>query len=201
MLLAWITAFVGFYGFYSHTHDAWTYLRFILPAFPPLIVVTVWTAWEIVARTGHLLPGGIRRHGWVALAVTAVLVVILNSEWTRTHTVLQTGEVDRLSYDTAEWTRTHLPPDAAIVAMQLSGSLFYYTRFPVLRYDGLSQEQLFRLGPAAAAHGVPFYAALHTFDRERFAATLADRSAGTWRLIGEVGTNTIWQFRGAVAGR
>jgi hypothetical protein len=201
MLLAWIATFAGFYAFYSHTHDAWPFLRFILPAFPPLIVVTVWVARVTLEKAGPLLPGGIRRHAWAALAVTAVLVVIHNHEWSRKNSVLQTGNVDRMSYDTAEWTRTHLPSGAAIVAMQLSGSLFYYTHFPVFRYDDFSPEGLRHLESAAAAHGVPLYAALHPFERERLAATLTDHSAGTWRVIAEVGTSTIWRFSGAAAAR
>ena len=37
-LIAWIVCLLGFYSFYSFTHETLWYLRFILPAFPALVI-------------------------------------------------------------------------------------------------------------------------------------------------------------------
>jgi hypothetical protein len=196
MLSVWILVFLGFYSFYVHTHDMWSSVRFLLPAFPPVIVGSLWVARVAIERSSRISWSWIAGHHWAAVATLAGVIFIYNAAWSRRLYVLDVGNGDRSAFDTTEWTKSHLPPDATILAMQLSGAFFYYTQFPVLRYDDFTAEGLRRLEAAAAAHGAPLYAVLVPFERERLAATLTDRSVGTWRLVGEVGTSTVWRFRG-----
>jgi hypothetical protein len=195
MLLVWIGAYLGFYVFYSHTNETWWYLRFLLPAFPPLIVGALWVACVIVASWA---PTSLARmtNGrlWAAGTTVAVLILMYNNAWSRRLDVLDTGVGERVYFETANWAKAHLPPDATILAMQLSGTFFYYTDFPVVRYDDFSDDGLLRLESTAAAHGMPLVAVLFPFERERLLASSTDSRVGRWRMIGEVRNVTIWRF-------
>ena len=53
VLIAWAGSFLVFYAFYYHTHEWWWYLRFLLPAFPPLLVGALWVGAERVDPLGQ----------------------------------------------------------------------------------------------------------------------------------------------------
>ena len=38
----WAALLIGFYAFYFHSGESWWYLRFILPAFPALLLAAPW---------------------------------------------------------------------------------------------------------------------------------------------------------------
>jgi hypothetical protein len=195
VLLAWIAAFLAFYAFYFYTYRAWWFLRFVLPALPPLIVGSLLVARALLAHTRLLFR---MRQMWSRLPVVAgvlltVLVLAHNAWWGLRFFVLDPGRGERVYADAAAWARRYLPPQTTIVAMQVSGALFYYTDFPVVRWDFLDEKTLGLLQEQALDGRRPLYAVLFPFeidDRRVF----IERLRGPWTRIAAVDHVTFWRF-------
>ena len=191
MLAVWFVTLTGFYSFYYHTGETWWYLRFILPAFPALIVG---------ALTGLAAAvQGLRLRSGLGAVVGAALVVFA-AGWE----LRQTRQLDVLAYkaeqqtdpDVAQWTRKNLPPDAAIFCMQVSGAFYYYTNFLLFRWDLVDGDRLPRLFAVLRQADRPVYAVLYEFERQR----ALERMGGQWRALATVGNATVWQPLPAPAG-
>jgi hypothetical protein len=111
----------------------WTYLRFLLPAFPAFFAAA---AALVVVATGRL-PASLRG---VALLAAVTAVCSLNVGNARR---LQAFELRRNEgrYETAgRYLAAALPPNAVVVAAQESASVWHYTALPVLRWDLLNVD-------------------------------------------------------------
>jgi hypothetical protein len=185
LLAAWSSIFLGFYLFYSCTHETWWYLRFILPAVPPLLLAALLVARALVARC-HLAPRG----WWLALATLPVFVSGLL--WFRHFDLREIDSGERTYFDCAAWLEAHLPANGVVVSMQTSGALFYYTKFTVVRWDAISSTEFERIAAACAAAGRPIYASLYPFeikDQDAFSKHLP----GHWTRMASVHDTTIWR--------
>jgi hypothetical protein len=187
----WVAILVGFYAFYYHTGETWWYLRFILPVFPALILiafVVIQQAWQRITHPR-----------WAALALIAALAfsAVWQVKLVRRLDVLNlpAGEANYLR--AAEWARDRLPPDAAILCMQVSGAFYFYTPFLLIRWDAVEPSLAPRLFAALEEERRPVYAVL--FDFEQPDATT--RLGGQWRRITTVGPATFWQLEKAPAAR
>ena len=74
------------------------------------------------------------------------------------------------------------------VTLQASGALFFYTDYPIIRWDQAAGETGRRVDSAARAGGRPLYAVLFPFERH----ALADLP-GIWVLAGNVDDVTVWR--------
>jgi hypothetical protein len=189
VLAAWAASFVAFYAVYFHTHETWWYLRFLLPAFPPLIVGATWVGLAVLDRWP---ANGRRRATVLAGVVVAVLVLAHNASWARRLEALGIGYSEGVYPETATWLTRHLPPNGVVLATQVSGSLFYYTDRPIVRWDLCRTSELRALESHALAAGRPLYAVLFPFELEDQRAF--DRIPGYWRRIGRVRDVTVWQL-------
>jgi len=185
VLAAWAVVLVGFYAFYYHAGETWWYLRFILPAFPVLIVgalVVLEAAW----RTA-------RSRSVVAAAAAAGLLVLGVISWQhrqiRTLDVLHTKNGERIYPDAARWARENLPARSAIFCMQVSGSFFYYTDFLLIRWDQVSREKCGPLFAALARDNRPVYAVLFPFENPE----ALQQIGGHWTKLSTLGIVTFWQ--------
>jgi hypothetical protein len=97
--------------------------------------------------------------------------------------------------EAAQWARTHLPSDAAILAMQVSGSFFYYTDFVVLRWNYLDGNAIRNVQAAAIANHQPLYAVLFPFEIDEL-HVFEGYLPGTWTQVGAVKHITFWAYRG-----
>lgn len=192
VLAAWILVFLVFYAFYFHTHEAWWYLRFLLPAFPPLIVASLLAGGALLARAP-----AIHRLGPSARIVAGVILVALvlahNAWWSRRLFALNVGQDQRDYVEASAWVERHLPADAVILAMQVSGSFFYYTDFPILRYDYLDREPMSQV--LASWPDRRLYAVLFPYEIEQ-RRVFMNYLPGTWTQIGAVKHITVWEYRG-----
>jgi 4-amino-4-deoxy-L-arabinose transferase-like glycosyltransferase len=199
VLMLWIGVFLIFYATYSFTDDTWWYTRFLLPAFPPLLVGSLWAgraAFERVnaAVGAPALAQATRRvAGAVGGVLLAALIVAHNVSWTRHFHVLGVGRGERRYLEVADWTRSHLPAGAGILAMQASGALFHYTDFPVIRWDMIDGDALRSLTADALSGRHGLYAVLFPVD---FDYDVRNRLQGRWVRIGAVADVTIWRFDG-----
>jgi 4-amino-4-deoxy-L-arabinose transferase-like glycosyltransferase len=177
-LAAWIALYVAFYLPYRWTHEDWWFLRFLLPAAPALIVAGLlvleavrerWLAPASLADRRRLVAGLLL----MALGVEAFGLVRLDA-W-----AIGRGESKYLRV--AQWLDAHLPRNAAVVAQQYSGSLYYYTPFTLLRPDQLNASVAPRVRAAARAAGRPIYAVLFPFETASLSAL-----PGRWAIAGSV---------------
>ena len=185
-LAAWILVFFVFYLFYFCTHETWWYLRFILPAVPPLLVAALLVCRTVAGRL-RLTP----RAWWLALAV--LVAIVFGSAWFR-HFGLAHMRVDEGTYPvSAAWMRSHLPANAVVASMQTSGALFYYTDFTFFRWDMISPADFHQIAAACAAAGRPLYASLYPFEIEEQGA-FQRHLVGRWTQIGRFGSASIWRY-------
>lgn len=133
MLVVFACAVLACYVTYI-PFDAWWFLRFLLPAYPPLLALTAVALVSIASR----VPAGMR-------VVTAALVVGLTVHYcvayaTARATFLTEGEQ---KYAIAgRYVAEHLPERAVLFTMQHSGSVRYYSGRVTLRWDRTPVDKL-----------------------------------------------------------
>jgi hypothetical protein len=106
---------------------------------------------------------------------------------------LDIGSGERMYPETASWMSGHLPTNAVVLAMQMSGAVFYYTEFPVLDWQ-LGPGALRRLESNLLATGRPLYAVFFPYEVEERKAL--ERIPGRWELAGRVRDVTVWRLVG-----
>ncbi len=106
----------------------WSYLRFLLPAFPPTFVVIG----AVAARAATRLPQPIRGLVLVAALTVICSINIVNASREQAFNLRRY----EARYRTAgRYLEAALPRNAAIIAVQQSASARHYTGLPVVRWD------------------------------------------------------------------
>jgi hypothetical protein len=203
VLMLWSLVFPVFYLFYSYTYQTWWYTRFLLPAFPPLAVGSLMVARSAIARLKRgaawqrFAAAGPRLPAAISAALVGAAILVHNVAWAQRLDAFAPGRGEARYRAAADWARSNLPPGSGIVAMQGSGAFFYYTDFPVLRWDQIDGDALRSLEPDAKAGRHPLFAVLLPFD---FEAGVRDKLQGRWVQEAAVGDVTIWRFDGLAEG-
>jgi hypothetical protein len=184
LLTVWIAVFAGFYTCYYFTHEVWWSLRFVLPMVPPLVVA----AFLVIQR----LTAGLKRASlrWVAGLALTIAAIGWSWHWSTRLNALDIGRSEALYREAGTWAREHVPVDAVVLAVQASGTLFFYSDLALVRWDWLSPEQATALQSAVTASGRPLYAVL--FPHE-VAEVTEQRVPGGWTQIGAQRHVTIWR--------
>lgn len=184
-LIAWAAAFILFYAFYQVSHEDWSGLRFIEPAFPPLLVLAALglDAWRMRS------PSRLSASFGAGLAVVATLVafganVALGFPNGRRH--------DRMYVEATHWAREHIPSDAIVVSMLYTGTLYFETPLPALRWDSVSAENGPRYVTALHRAGRPVYAIVHNFE---IADPRMKHVPGRWEKLADFGAMSAWRIR------
>ncbi len=186
----WAVLLIGVYAFYYHSSETWWYLRFILPAFPALLLAAL----VVFQRLGQLIPS----TRWARPLFVAVLAfgVVWQVRLSRRLDVLNIPIGEAYYWDAANRARQALPPESAIFCMQLSGALYFYTPFMLIRWDQVVVAKLPDLLAALRVEKRPVYAVLHDFESRE----ARERLGGRWKLIATVRTFTFWQLETTPAG-
>jgi hypothetical protein len=135
-LLAMAAVLFLSYAFYP-PFDNWTYLRFVTGSIVWLLILTSAVLVLLIRR----LP---LWAGAPAVLLCTVLLVGLLLERATLHGVFSVERDEQRFLATAQWVNEHLPQRAALICMQHSGSLRYYTARPILRWDLLPPHKLDR---------------------------------------------------------
>lgn len=151
------------YAFYL-PFDNWTYLRFLLPAIPLLLILSG----AVVLHLTQRLPSPFSR--WL---VAAVCLAVMAWRWDSAG--IQPPRLnDRRFAVVGEFVRDELPPNAILLSMQHSGSVRYYSGRLTLRWDLLHPEWLDRTLTFLRTKGYRPLLLLEEWERplftERFAA-------------------------------
>jgi hypothetical protein len=184
----WALVFPAFYAFYGHTHKGWWWLRFLLPAFPPLIVAALLVARALAAR--FQFP----RRSWWGVAAAAGIIAY-GVVWTHHLTAHHAGFSEQVYPRTAEWLEQNVPADAVVASMQTSGALLYSTRFTFFRWDMIAPADFARIAETCTAAGRPVYAVLFPYEIEdKNWAAFDKHLTGRWVQIGAVRHVSIWRY-------
>jgi hypothetical protein len=185
VLTTWLLVFAVFYVFYFHTHEAWWYLRFLLPAFPAFILAMLLVARSFASRwkpKSHL----------VAAAVIVVALGGWDFFWGKKLSALESGKGERVYPDSAKWARSHLPKNAVVMTMQTSGALLYYTDFVFVRWDQFDPSNIAQLEQVCREKGFPLCAMFFPFEVEEVIER--KRFPGSWKKMGALRDVTFWEY-------
>jgi len=145
--------------------DTWTYLRFLLPAFPVLAATAGAAIARLVARRA---VGGV-----IAIALLAATGIAL----CRAHDALGAWRLNARYLAAADYVNAQLPANAVLISFEQSGALRYYTRRTILRFDLLSPGSLDPAIATLTTLGRPAYLVLDEFEIEAFRRRFSDVSA------------------------
>jgi hypothetical protein len=129
--------FLSYLFYIPFGRDEWTYLRFLLPAYPPLLVLEVAAAVELLRRL-------IARDG-LRLRAAAVVCVALAAWQLRTSIVrgaLDARQVERRYVDVGKYIDAALPANAIFIAGVHAGSIRYYSGRLTISFDRLERRWL-----------------------------------------------------------
>jgi len=164
--------------------DAWWYLRFLLPMWPLMMLVTavvVDTFLGWLPRAGHA----------TAMAAIVVLLAYHGIHTASRRGVFDLGLGERRYVDVARFVRDHTEPDAVILSVQHSGSLRLYAGRLTLKYDVLDPVWLDRAVEFLDANGRHPYFVLDGGEVDAFRRRFASGSrAGAldWSPIATLGS-------------
>jgi len=137
-LIAWVGVVWGSYLFYRpFGSEEWTYLRFLLPAYPAMVTLAVLTLFDGLAR----ILRDSKRATFIACATCATL-----AGWQLSRSLVlgafSARSVERRYVDVGHYVETMLPLNTICIARLHAGSLRYYGNRLTLYYDWLQPRWL-----------------------------------------------------------
>jgi dolichyl-phosphate-mannose-protein mannosyltransferase len=170
------------YAFYLVFSD-WTYIRFLLPALPLVLVLATALALEAIA----LLPLSGRSAVLVLLTALLASCYIVKA---RDRKAFDFASIDSHYVDVARYVDQALPARAVLLAVQESGSLRYYANRLTLRWDMIDPARLDSALEELRQKGYPPYFVLETWEeasfRRRFAG-YSELGSLEWPPLADVG--------------
>ncbi len=185
LLIAWFGAFFLFYICYD-VYDAWWYTRFVLPGYPGLVLGALLTGRELceaLARKKQAL-------GWAVGVALLAVALGFESHYVSKYELFRVGRWEYLHAESCNWANAQLPSKALIVALEMSGSLKYYTGRPTVRWDYMTAEMWPHLRKQVQKSGYQFYALLmsHELDQAR------QNVPGKWTEVGRLRHISLWHI-------
>jgi hypothetical protein len=160
LLAGTFAAFLVFFAMYRFD-NAWPYFRFLVPAMPAVVVLE---AGFLVRVTD---PGRLRRLRAVAAGLATCAIALGSLRYAHARGVFIAKEGEQRFPRAAAFVASEAQRPALVLAMQQSGSLRYYTEFPIGRYDLGSPERLADTLVKVARAGGNVYLAVEGWEIER----------------------------------
>ncbi len=190
-MLAFAMLVIASYLVYA-VFDAWSYLRFLLPA---LAIFAVFAAAELSAWLTRW-PVAVR----APLLFTLLLGVAAFGVFTaRSHDTFKLADQLRRVERVADFINSSVPENAVILSGEQSGSMRYYTHRPILRWEAATPESLTAAIATLEKLGRPVYIALDAWENEPFRAKFSTLPAVAldWPPVLEAGTShrtRLWKI-------
>lgn len=147
------------YAFYQ-PFDTWDYLRFLLPAYPALLILTSAVLVDLLSRLSKPIS--------TLVTVTLIGTIALSGvREAAAKGVFDNWRSLRRFVDIPAYARTHLPPNAIYLTRLYSGSLRYYADRPTLRWDVLDPAWLDRTVAYLQARGFTPLIVIEDGDEDR----------------------------------
>lgn len=161
------------------TYDEWWYLRFLMPALGAVAVLAA----AGVAAIARAVP---QPFGRLSAAVALYLTLVSTLSYASGKEIfggLREGE--RRYLDIAEFAAEHLPENAAVLSMQHSGSLRFYSGRMTLRYDWVQPEWASTVPAAVERAGYHPYLIVDDWElpRVRVQFGLPQTAAWPWPIV------------------
>jgi hypothetical protein len=191
LLVLWFTAYVLLYCFWG-PYETWWYTRYLLPAFPALVIGAVLVARDLLRLAPEIVEGPFRSPR-LAVALAAVLfLIVANAErrGIKKWNPLEIADGEKTYPLAMDLARKLLPDRSLVVAMQFSGALRYYTNFQPVRWDGLEPADFDVVRAKAESKGYRLYALLFPWEEKQ----LAVHTPGKWKKVGAVRDVTLWEL-------
>jgi hypothetical protein len=203
LLAAMVLVNVALYLPY-HVFDDWSYLRFLLPAIPLVMILVVASIDALVRRAGPLAtvrgtqPAGplamVRaargtRPPYVVAGVTLVLGVLLIRE-AQARSAFRLQALEARYARGGEYVNTRLPSNALVITSWQSGSVRFYSGRKTLVWDSLDPAWLDRAVAVVRQRGFEPYLLFERWEESAFRRRFAGSPMGAldWPPMAEVAT-------------
>jgi hypothetical protein len=191
----WLVVLTSLYAMWPPAGVDWWWLRFLLPAIPASIMLAAGGLsgiWELFERKYQL--AGQRSFELLAFKyIAAASLTVISIGWTGVaslHLSVFDQGYSKQFAAAAHWAQKHFPENALIICSEFSGALYYYTGFPIVRWDALREEKVKAFFEAAEAQRRPIYAILLPFELE----DATRRLGGSWTKIAQIGQTSVLQL-------
>jgi 4-amino-4-deoxy-L-arabinose transferase-like glycosyltransferase len=164
-LLAAITIAVWLAYLFYLPFDHWSYLRFLMPSFPLLFILTC-VGWQMLTAR---LPSNLRLVTRFGLFL---IVASWELGWARNQPTFHQRDGESAYISAATYIDQHLPRNAMLVTMLHSGSVRYYTGRLTLRYDWIESEWWPRALDELQARGFRPYVLLPAWEEDAYRTRL-----------------------------
>jgi hypothetical protein len=141
--------------------DDWSFLRFLLPTVPLLLILLVAVLDSVCRRAG------VRRTHAILFATTAALLAVGVRE-ARDHNVFRLRQMEARFERAGLFVDRRLPANALVVTSWQSGSVRFYSGRRTLVWDGLPPEWLDRALAFVRAQGFEPYLLLESWEEPEF---------------------------------
>jgi hypothetical protein len=167
-----IAANVLSYIFYL-PFDEWWYVRFLMPAYPPLLVLSCAALWRLVSPLTRLAIGAND-----LAAATVVGAVAWHGVAFSTDRGAQLQWIAEQRYATVgRYIASTLPERAVLISMQHSGGIRYYSGRITVRYDVMRQTDLDLVVEELRRLGYSPYLVLDDWEEPQFRQRFEGQSA------------------------
>ena len=161
--------------------DDWIWLRYVLPAFPPLFVLVSAALGGLLARVEPVAR---------ALLIATIVGALAWRGATFDRNFLELRKGEQRIVAMADYIAKNLPEQAAIVSMHHSGSVRYYSGRLTVRYDYIPPELLDAVLEDLRRLGYQPYIVLEDWEETGFRARFEGHSALAaldWKPIARIG--------------
>jgi hypothetical protein len=132
----------------------------------------------------------------IASTLLAFWAIGLSVFWTREFHTLFSKTYEQAYAEIGHWSHDHLPANTVLLTNNDSGALYYYTSFPILRWDQMSSAEFTQ----HAAHLTRADRPLHLITTEAEENhVLTQRVPARWEKITTVAQRSIWRYNGPAA--
>jgi hypothetical protein len=153
------------YAFYANFNH-WFYLRFMLPAYPPLFVMMaasiLWMAQKLAVEAR--VP---------AVMVVTLTMVLAGINVARNAYIFNVAAYEQRHVRAAAEVASRTPENAVVLAVQHSGSVRYYANRVTLRFDWLPPDQLDAAIRDLTAKGYRPYLVVDDWEQKEFQSRFA----------------------------
>ncbi len=189
-LVSWFGAFLLFYSCYDY-YGAWWWTRFLLPAYPAMILGALLVARDVGGLLGKRISEANRaRLRWIVLAILLSVTLSHENRYIKRFELFDLGPREIAHKTSCRWADQTIPSNSLLVATQMSGALNFYTGRPIVRWDRLEPAQMATVKKRAAEKGYQWYALLMPFEIE----DARNRIGGKWTELGMTGPISLWRI-------
>jgi dolichyl-phosphate-mannose-protein mannosyltransferase len=168
----------------------WMYTRFLLPAIPVMWLLAMMTIADLLRPIRPPIAAMVAIPAFIGLMIFSIAAA-------RERYAFELKDGERKYIYAADYVRRELPPNAVIVGMQHTGSIWFYARRPVVRWDHLEADKLDSVLAWLGGHGYAPYLVLDKDELARMHQRFDGKGRSLDRVIPltEFGDVTVYALR------